>query len=347
MRLRRSDPHGPGISRVRRGTGFSYVDVDGTLVDPGTKERISALVIPPAWQEVWISPHPNGHIQAVGTDVKGRRQYLYHQAWREQRDQVKHERVRRLARELPEVRASVTRDLRGRGLTKERVVAGALRMLDAGMFRTGGEEYEETNGSHGIATLLPEHVRVSGEVVRFSYPAKSGQHREADLTDPPLAALVRALKRKQQPGEHLMRWEDATGWHDLHGSDINEGFKRLAGPEFTVKDLRTWAATVTAAAALARVTPPPVSEKERKKAEREAIAMVAEHLGNTVSVARASYVDPGVLDAFAVGRTIRAALRRNLTKADMARLERGELAATRGRSALERSVLRLLERGVR
>lgn len=345
MRLRRSDPSAPGLTRVRRGRGFSYVGLDGAVVDPATKERILALVIPPAWTDVWISPHPHGHLQALGTDQAGRRQYLYHEQWRRQRDQLKHERVRALARELPAVRESVERDLRRRGFGKERVVAGALRMLDAGMFRTGGEEYEQTNGSHGVATLLPGHVTVSGDTVRFDFPAKSGQAREAELVDRPLAALVRGLKRGRGDAAHLLQWRDRDGWHDLHGSDLNEGFRRLAGEDYSVKDLRTWAATVTAAAALARVHPPPVGRRERERAEREAIAMVAEHLGNTVSVARASYVDPGVLDAHAVGRTIGAALRRNLSKADLARLERGELAATRGRSALERAVLRLLTTG--
>ncbi|MHA3835599.1 DNA topoisomerase IB [Terrabacter sp. AAH1] len=341
MRLRRSDIDKPGVRRVRRGKGFGYVDPDGRAVDLDTRERAKALVIPPAWQDVWISPYPNGHIQAVGTDDAGRRQYLYHEKWHEARDREKHDRVLTLARKLPAARKQVAADLRTSGLTKRRVTAAGLRMLDAGLFRSGGDEYEAEHGSHGVATLLRSHVTVSGEDVTFEFPAKSGVTREAVMTDQLLARIVLSLKRSGYQGERLLVHRNSTGWHELSSSDLNVAFKELVGDEYTVKDLRTWAATVTAAVALAR-NGPAESERDLKRAEKDAMKVVSEHLGNTPAVARRSYVDPRVLDEFAVGRTIAPSLSR-LTKADRARLELGELVRVRDRDALERAVMRLVK----
>ncbi|KJK12072.1 DNA topoisomerase [Terrabacter sp. 28] len=341
MRLRRSDIDKPGVRRVRRGKGFGYVDPDGRAVDLDTRERAKALVIPPAWQDVWISPYPNGHIQAVGTDDAGRRQYLYHEKWHEARDREKHDRVLTLARKLPAARKQVAAELRTSGLTKRRVTAAGLRMLDAGLFRSGGDEYEAEHGSHGVATLLRSHVTVSGEDVTFEFPAKSGVTREAVMTDQLLARIVLSLKRSGYQGERLLVHRNSTGWHELSSSDLNVAFKELVGDEYTVKDLRTWAATVTAAVALAR-NGPAESERDLKRAEKDAMKVVSEHLGNTPAVARRSYVDPRVLDEFAVGRTIAPSLSR-LTKADRARLELGELVRVRDRDALERAVMRLVK----
>jgi DNA topoisomerase IB len=326
---------------VRRGKGFAYLNVDGSAVDADTRERVKALVIPPAWQDVWISPHPNGHIQAVGTDDAGRRQYLYHEAWHEERGRAKHDRVMVLARKLPAARKQVAADLRTNGLTRKRVTAAGLRMLDAGLFRSGGEEYEAENGSHGVATLLRSHVTVSGEDVTFEFPAKSGVTREAVMTDQLLARIVLSLKRSGYPGERLLAYRDTNGWHELRSSDLNVAFKELVGEEHTVKDLRTWAATVTAAVALAR-TGPVESERELKRAEKDAMTVVSEHLGNAPAVARRSYVDPRVLDEYAVGRTIAHSISR-LTKADRSRLELGDLVQVRDRDALERAVMRLVK----
>lgn len=326
---------------MRRGKGFGYVDPDGRAVDLDTRERAKALVIPPAWQDVWISPYPNGHIQAVGTDDAGRRQYLYHEKWHEARDREKHDRVLTLARKLPAARKQVAADLRTSGLTKRRVTAAGLRMLDAGLFRSGGDEYEAEHGSHGVATLLRSHVTVSGEDVTFEFPAKSGVTREAVMTDQLLARIVLSLKRSGYQGERLLVHRNSTGWHELSSSDLNVAFKELVGDEYTVKDLRTWAATVTAAVALAR-NGPAESERDLKRAEKDAMKVVSEHLGNTPAVARRSYVDPRVLDEFAVGRTIAPSLSR-LTKADRARLELGELVRVRDRDALERAVMRLVK----
>ena len=341
MRLRRSDIDKPGIRRVRRGSGFGYVDPDGRAVDPETRERAKALVVPPAWQDVWISPYPNGHIQAVGTDDAGRRQYLYHEKWHEARDREKHDRVLALARKLPAARQQVAADLRTSGLTRKRVTAAGLRMLDAGLFRSGGDEYEAEHGSHGVATLLRSHVAVKGEDVTFEFPAKSGVTREAVMSDQLLARIVLSLKRSGYPGERLLAHRDTQGWHELSSGDLNVAFKELVGDEYTVKDLRTWAATVTAAVALAR-NGPAESERDVRRAEKDAMKVVSEHLGNTPAVARRSYVDQRVLDEFAVGRTIAPSLSR-LTKADRSRLELGELVRVRDRDALERAVMRLVK----
>ncbi len=343
MRLRRSDPAGAGIRRVRRGRGFAFVDAQGHLVDEETRERALSLVIPPAWEDVWVCPWPNGHIQAVGTDAAGRRQYLYHPAWHDARGRVKHERVLELARRLPGAREEIGRRLRRSGLDRKRVGAAALRLLDAGLFRTGGEEYEDTNGSHGVATLRKEHVTVRGDVVSFCFPAKSGLEREADIRDPLLARTISSLKRSRGPSDRLLQYREGGAWRELSSTDINRDFKDLVGDGYTVKDLRTWAATLLAACALADRADGggTGTERGRKATEREVMKLVSEHLGNTPAVARRSYVDGRVLDEYAAGRTIARALGR-ASAADVRRLRRGDLAEVNGRAALERAVVRLL-----
>ncbi len=352
---------------MRRGRGFSYRDDDGHPVDAETRERIRGLVIPPAWQDVWICPYPHGHIQAVGTDDAGRRQYLYHPAWRETRDRAKHERVRQLVPRLPEFRRAVNRDLRRAGLTRDRVIAVALRMLDLGLFRTGGEEYEQEHGTHGVTTLHREHVSVRDDAIHFLFPAKSGVERQAEVVDPPLAEAIRALKKSSAPGERLLQYRDSTGWHEVTGVEVNEAFKTLTGADFTVKDLRTWAATVTAAAALAELssrqeggaTSPgrrvgrdntPGQEPSKTaaaKTEREVIKLVSQQLGNTPAVARRSYVDPVVLDQHTSGSTLATSGRLfgRLSKVDHVRILDGEPLSPKGRETVERAVLRLLAQG--
>jgi DNA topoisomerase I len=224
---------------VRRGKGWSYRDDAGIPVDAGTRERIEKLVIPPAWKDVWICPRANGHIQAVGTDDAGRRQYLYHPVWREIRDRAKHERVQSLVPLLPSMRAAVRRNLRSEGLPRERVIAVALRMLDLGLFRTGGEEYEQEHGTHGVTTLHREHVTVTGDTIAFRFPAKSGVQREAAVKDPALAVAISALLESPAPGTRLLQYDDGGRWHEVSGADVNEAFKTLTAASFTVKDLRT------------------------------------------------------------------------------------------------------------
>ncbi|MFC4852149.1 DNA topoisomerase IB [Actinophytocola glycyrrhizae] len=324
-RLRRSDPARPGLRRRRAGRGWRYFDADGRpLRDRDDVARVNGLAIPPAWQEVWICPFPNGHIQAVGTDAAGRRQYLYHERWREKRDEEKHERVLRLASRLPAFRSAVDDDLCDRGLTEKRVVAGALRMLDRGVFRTGGDEYAEE--SRGVATLLCGDVHVRGGAIHFDYIAKGGVERKLRIRDERLAPLITALRRGRSDEDRLLRHHGG----EVRAEDINRRFQELTGPGFTAKDLRTWHATVLAAVLIAGHEPPS-SEAGRRHTEKAVMREVAEQLGNTPAVARRSYVDPRVLDAWAAGRTVERALRK---AADVPMVD--------ARPAIERAVVRLL-----
>lgn len=267
----------PGIGRRRRGRGFSYFwQDDGAPVDDEVvRERVRDLVIPPAWTDVWICPCANGHIQAVGRDDAGRRQYLYHVIWRSSRDATKHEHVLDVARALPGAREIVRDGLSGGGLGRRRVLAAAVRLLDLGFFRTGGEQYADENDSYGLATVLREHVGVErGGVVVFEYPAKSGRDRTQTVADPDI---------------------------------VNDHLKDVFGFDVTAKDFRTWHATVLAAVGLA-VSTSADSPTARKRAVARVIGEVAEYLGNTPAVARKSYVDPRVVDRFLDGETIEAAL---------------------------------------
>jgi DNA topoisomerase IB len=310
VRLRRSDLSGPGITRRRSGKGFTYRDPDGRrLDDADTLARIKDLVIPPAWQKVWISPHPNGHIQAVGTDAAGRRQYLYHQAWQEERAEEKFDRVLELSTRLPAWRERIAEDLGGRGLSRERVLALALQLLDRGYFRAGGEQYAEEHESYGLATLQCEHVSLRNGAVAFDYPAKSGVRRTLEVEDPEVVRAVRALLRRDGRTERLLVCRNGADWLDIHASDLNARFKELVGEEFSVKDLRTWHGTVMAAAAFAEADPPD-TERTAKRAVSAVMKEVSEELGNTPAVARSSYVDPRVVTGYQRGITIAGAARR-------------------------------------
>jgi DNA topoisomerase I len=310
MRLRRSDLGKAGIARKRRGKGFAYYDPDGKpLSDPDTLARIKELVIPPAWKKVWISPHATGHIQAVGTDAAGRRQYIYHSAWQQERAEEKFDRVLELSTQLPLWRARVAKDLARRGLPRERVLAVALRLLDRGYFRAGGEQYAEENESYGMATLLCSHVTVHRHAVEFDYPAKSGVRRTVEVADAEIVRAVRALMRRPQRTERLLVCRNESGWVDVRSDDLNARFKEMVGDEYTVKDLRTWHGTVLAAAAFVDADPP-VSQRVVKRVESAVMKEVAEELGNTPAVARGSYVDPRVVAGYEQGLTIATAARR-------------------------------------
>jgi DNA topoisomerase-1 len=303
-RLRRSDLRGPGVHRVRRGQGFAYVDESGRPVDAATRERAVALAIPPAWRDVWIAPYPNGHVQATGIDDAGRRQYLYHEAWRAQKDRLKFDRMLDLASVLPAARRGVTRDLRREGLPRERVLAAAFRMLDTGMLRVGSERYADAHGSYGLSTLLGAHARVvDGERVLLSFPGKSGQPWESEIADPDLAAAIAELKRRGGRAR-LLAWRDDEGrWHPLSAAEINDDVRDRTGGEFTAKDFRTLHGTVTAAVSLAR-SGPGETPTARKHAIVHAVRVAAEALGNTPAVAKSSYVDPRLLDRYEEGDTI-------------------------------------------
>ena len=310
MRLRRSAVRGPGIRRVRRGRGFSYEDQNGaTVTDAATLQRIRELVIPPAWRKVWICPYPNGHIQAVGTDAAGRRQYLYHEKWQEERNEEKFDRVLEMSAALPDMRRHIAADLRRRGLDRNRVLALALHLLDLGYFRAGSEQYAEENNSYGIATLMCEHVALQKQAVEFDYPAESGVRRTLLIDDPEVVRSVRALLRGRGHSDRLLVCRSGSDSTELHADDLNARFKELVGEEYTVKDLRTWHGTVLGAAAFVDADPP-VNKTVIKRVESAVMKEVAEELGNTPAVARASYVDPRVVEGYEHGLTIAAGARR-------------------------------------
>ena len=336
-RLRRVDCAGPGIARVKHGRGFTYRDADGGRVtDPDVLTRISDLVIPPAWTDVWICPHPRGHIQAVGTDAAGRRQYRYHDEWRVQRDTEKHERVLTFARRLPAAREKVDEHLGQRGLTKDRVLAAAFRLLDLGFFRIGGESYAEENGSFGLATMRRRHVTITGDLVVFDYKAKSGKHRVQGVVDESVSKVVRSLLARDDPSKELLAYKDRGGWHDVTTADINAYLREIVGDEVSAKDFRTWHATVLMAVGLAVSTHAPTSESARRRAVSRVVTEVAQYLGNTPAVCRSSYIDPRVIDLYDDGTTIAAALERLGAEADFGQ------PATHGQ--IEAAVLRLLRR---
>jgi DNA topoisomerase I len=309
-RLRRADLSGPGITRRGRGRGFEYFDETGERIDDiETLERIRELAIPPAWKDVWICPYPNGHIQAIGTDAAGRKQYRYHQKWRERRDQIKFDKMVEFARALPALREAAAQDVRKEGFPRERVLACAVRLLDRGFFRIGGEEYAEENESYGLATMQKQHVTLGrGYWIRFEYPAKSGKHQVTSLVDPGVYDVVRALKRRRSGGPELLAYRADGSWFDVKSADINAYIKETTGGDFSAKDFRTWSGTVLAAISLAAAAPAARSKSTRKRATAQVIKDVARYLGNTPAVARASYIDPRVFDRYAAGVTIKPAL---------------------------------------
>jgi DNA topoisomerase-1 len=333
-RLRRVDCAGPGIHRVRRGRGFAYVYPDGRKVtDPAVIARIRELVLPPAWSDVWICLLPQGHIQAVGTDAAGRRQYRYHDDWRTQRDAAKHDRVLTFARKLPKARVTVHDHLAERGLTKRRVLAAAFRLLDLGFFRVGGESYAEDYGTYGLATMRHEHVTVTGDLIVFDYVAKSGKERTQAMVDPVVTKVVRALLKRDGGGE-LLAYKDRDGWHDITSADINAYLKEVIGEDVSAKDFRTWHATVLAAVGLAVSTSAPTSVSARKRAVSRVVTEVSAYLGNTPAVCRSSYIDPRVLDLYDDGVTVARSLERLGADADFGQ------PATHGQ--VEAAVLRIL-----
>ncbi|HET6964068.1 MAG TPA: hypothetical protein VFH58_04800 [Acidimicrobiales bacterium] len=307
-RLRRADPTCAGILRTRQGRGFRYTwSRSGDRVDdPETIGRIEALVIPPAWKDVWICAWPNGHIQAVGTDAAGRRQYLYHEEWRRRRDEQKYARALEFGSVLPQVREKVTADLDGDGLTDRRVLAAAVRLLDIGCFRIGSESYARDNETYGIATLRKDHLRFNRGRMVFCYPAKGSITRTLEVRDPHVERVLLPLRRRRGGSDQLLAYKARGRWTDLHSADVNSYLKEVAGPDFSAKDFRTWSGTVFMAVQLALVEPVPKSAKGRRRAVTAAVREAAEYLGNTPAVCRSSYIDPRVIDHFEEGTTIAA-----------------------------------------
>ncbi|HLT30979.1 MAG TPA: DNA topoisomerase IB [Myxococcaceae bacterium] len=292
-------------------SGFHYQDADGRRVDAATVKRIEALRVPPAWTEVFIHPSSRAHLQAVGRDKAGRWQYRYHEGFRARQDALKFERLVAFGHALPSLRRTITRHLRLPGMQRERVMAGILRILSTSFLRPGSQVYAAENGSYGIATLRPQHVSVRGDVVRFSFPGKSGKRQERALRDRSVARLVRELLAA--PGREVFKFRDAEGrLIDVRRRDINAYIREVMGQRFSAKDFRTWAGTLLAACALARSVaerPEAVGAGEQKRQVRAAVKEASIILGNTPAVCRASYIGPAVLEARAEGQVIRCYFR--------------------------------------
>jgi DNA topoisomerase I len=305
------------------------------VTDPDVLARIHELVIPPAWQDVWICPYPGGHIQATGIDAAGRKQYLYHSRWRQRRDLEKFDDMIEFARALPALREHVDEHLRRGDLSREHVLAAAVRLLDRGFFRIGSEDYAVRNETYGLATMKKRHVRLRDGVLYFDYPAKHGKRRVQQLIDPEVAEVVERLKRRRGGKDELLAHKDGRRWVDVRSTDINDFLKEATGLEISAKDFRTWGATVLAAVALGVSDRAPETRTGRNRAITRAVKEVAYYLGNTPAVARASYIDPRVFDRFADGEAID-------TRLVAAGGDGDEATAIQG--PVEEAVLDLLER---
>lgn len=324
----------PGIHRRGRPNAFTYVGKNGRKVtDPSQLQRIRKLAIPPAWQDVWISASPQAHIQAVGRDARGRRQYRYHEAWREARDLSKYDRVLAFARALPRIRRRARKDIRRSGLPREKVLAAVVLVMEKTLIRIGNETYARQNGSYGLTTLQDKHAKLKGKKVRFVFRGKSGIEHEIDLEDPTLARIVAGCR--DLPGEELFQYQDETGVHDIGSADVNQYLREAAGEPFTAKDYRTWAGTVLAAKALHEFEKQSPGKPLKKNLLR-AIETVASRLGNTKAVCRKCYIHPAVMTAYLDG-TLANRLRARVA-AEL------KVARNYGLDADEAAVLRMLDR---
>ena len=330
VRLRRTSPDQPGWTRRRAGKGFVYLDAGGDRLPPEGAERVRSLVIPPAWRDVWITPYDNGHLQAVGTDDAGRRQYLYHPDWRARRDAEKFDRVLLFGKALVKAREQVVADLGREGMPLERACAAAVRLLDLGYFRIGNDVYADENGSFGLTTLERRHVRRRGEVLVFCFVGKSGVEHCIEIDDPLSVAAVDEMRRRRSQDLRLLAYKQSRRWSALDAARVNDYLRATSGAEITAKDFRTWHATVLAAVALASTSEPGDTKASRARAVRAAMVEVSDYLGNTPTIARSSYVDPRVIDKYESGETIASVVRRSYPDPD------------RRQAAIERAVLRLL-----
>lgn len=301
--LRYASDDKPGITRRARGASFVYRSPNGSPVrDKETLGRIRSLAIPPAWTEVWICPQENGHIQATGRDARRRKQYRYHPRWHEVRDENKYERVMAFGAALPRIRRRVNADLRKRGMSRDKVMATIMRLLETTLIRVGNDEYAQQNGSFGLTTLHNKHVKVRGGQITFEFKGKSGVLHQIDVREPKLAKLVRRCQ--ELPGQDLFCYLDADGRvHDVTSDDVNAYLREIAGDDFSAKDFRTWAGTILAAVAL-REFEEFNSERQAKQYLLRAVESVARMLGNTPAVCRRCYVHPAVLDSYMSGQTI-------------------------------------------
>ncbi len=290
----------PGYGRRRSGRGFTYLDTHGRPITSAAKvERIKALAIPPAWADVWICPSEHGHLQATGRDAKGRKQYRYHPEWRAVQEEMKFDRLIDFGEALPAIRERMDHDLARRGLPRDKVIATVVHLLEASLIRVGNEEYAKANGSYGLTTLRDPHVRLEGSDIRFRFAGKSGQRHEITVHDARTARIVRQCR--DLPGQRLFQYVDEDGkQHKLESGDVNDYLRDVSGADFTAKDFRTWVGTLLAATALAALEPPDSDTAGRRQAAA-AIEVVARHLGNTPTIARASYVHPDIVDLYVEG----------------------------------------------
>ena len=290
----------PGIRRVSAGEGFRYVSPDGsTINDEATLKRIRSLVIPPAWIDVWICPLANGHIQAVGRDAKGRKQYRYHSAYRHYRDQTKYSRMLNFGNALVKIREQVEEDLKLPGLSRQKVLAAVVKLLETTCMRIGNDEYKNQNESYGLTTLQDKHVKVEGSRMRFKFRGKSGQQQDIELTDPKLAKIVKRCR--DIPGYELFQYYDEAGnICDVTSSDVNDYIREVTGEDYTAKDFRTWGGTGWAALMLEELGRYETAA-DAKKNVVEAIKRVSAKLGNRPATCKKYYVHPAILDAYSDG----------------------------------------------
>jgi DNA topoisomerase I len=299
----------PGIRRVRHGSGFRYLGPDGKVVrDNAELQRIRSLVIPPAWTEVWISTDSRGHLQATGRDARGRKQYRYHPRWREVRDETKYYRMIAFAQALATIRRRTCQDLDRPRLTKEKVLAAVVQLLEKTLIRVGNDEYAKQNRSFGLTTMRDGHVEVKGGRVRFAFRGKSGVEHDIDLTDRRLARIVKACR--DIPGYDLFQYYDENGErHAIGSADVNAYLQEITGKDFTSKDFRTWAGTVLAAQLL-RDFERFESDAQAKRNIVQAVESVAKRLGNTKAVCRKCYIHPAVFDAYLDGSMLESVAQR-------------------------------------
>ncbi len=332
--LRYTSDDRPGIRRRRRGRGFQYLDPEGrTITDAAERARIDALAIPPAWKDVWISPSPNGHLQATGRDARGRKQYRYHPRWREVRDEAKYGRLIAFGAALPKIRRRVDRDISRHALSKPRVVAAVVRLLDETSIRVGNDEYARENKSFGLTTMRKRHVDVDGSRITFRFRGKGGKLSDVDVSDPRVARVLRRCEGL--PGQHLFQYVDDDGEPvDVDSDDVNDYLREVTGEDFTAKDFRTWSGTVLAAWALDDLGEAGSPAQAKRNVVR-AVESVAKELGNTPAVCRSCYVHPDVIEAHLEG---------SLTRALGRKADRRVAQGMRGLTAQEAAVLALLRR---
>lgn len=313
--LRYVIPAGRGIQRKRRGKNFLYIDTGNkTVKDAGILNRIKSLVIPPAWESVWISPTANSHIQAVGRDARGRKQYRYHPEYRKVRDLVKFDRMREFGKLLPKIRRSLERDLKRHGMPKEKILAAVVRLLETSYIRIGNEEYAEENGSFGLTTLRNQHVEILGEVLKFKFRGKSGQNHEIKVHDRKLARLVRQCR--DLPGSSLFQYLDEQGQpQSIESGDVNDYLRAITGGDYTAKDFRTWGGTCLAANFLMQRCAD-VESAATKTALVDVVKNVAAKLGNRPATCRKYYIHPAVMDCYLSGHLKTLAEKFDQTKSD-------------------------------